>query len=262
MNGDASRAAGARASYDGEAVAALATQLGAPAVHAYGEVGSTMDLAHAAAANGAAAGTVIVADVQTAGRGRNGRRWLSDAEAGVWATVVERPRDVTSLSVLSLRVGLALAAELERLLSRGTTLKWPNDVQLEGRKLAGVLVEARWRDGAPEWAAIGVGVNRKPPAELPDAIGTGDALRRSALLGAVVQAVRTASTATGLLTDAEIAAWDARDVVRGRVVVSPVRGAADGVNAAGELLIRTSDGAVRAVPTATVQYAELATTRE
>ena len=255
---DARPATEASTRYDGEGTDALRARLGVPALHAYAYAPSTMDLAHAAAATGAPAGTVIVADVQTAGRGRNGRRWVSHAGAGVWATVIERPRDVDALSVLSLRVGIALALELERIVGRALALKWPNDVLLDGRKLAGVLAEARWREGMPEWVAIGVGVNRDPPAEMRDATGTDAAVRRTTLLGAIVRAIRAAADRDGVLDGTELSQFAVRDAVRGREVVSPVEGRAAGVNARGELLVRTATGVERAVPTATVQYRPLA----
>jgi len=244
-------------SYDGERADALAARLAVPVLRIYAYAPSTMDLAHTAAAAGAPAGTVIVADVQTAGRGRSGRRWVSEAGAGVWATVVARPRDVDALSVLSLRVGIALATELQPFVGSPIALKWPNDLLLAGRKLAGVLVEARWREGTPEWVAVGVGVNRRPPAELADAIGTGDAVSRREILGAVVRAVRRAADATGVLHPGELAQFAARDAVRGREVLSPVRGHADGVSARGELLVRAAGGDVHPIPTATVQYGAL-----
>ncbi len=242
--------------YDGERVALLRERIGVPALFAYSHATSTMDLAHAAGAGGAPAGTVFVADVQTAGRGRNGRRWVSDAEGGVWTTILERPTELDALGVLSLRVGLELSREFDALVGRQTMLKWPNDVLLKDRKLAGVLVEARWRDRAPEWVAVGVGVNRRAPADLPDAIGTGDAVRRSDILAAVVRAVRAAAAASGVLTPDELARFAARDAVRGREVAAPVVGRADGLTEGGELRVRAPDGQVHAVPTATVRYAE------
>ncbi len=214
-----------------------------------------MDRAHALADAGAAASTVIVADVQTAGRGRNGRRWVSDAGAGVWTTVIVRPRDVDTVAVLSLRVGLALAAELQPFVTPTIALKWPNDLLVGGRKLAGVLVEARWRDALPEWAAVGVGVNRRPPADIPDAIGVGEATPRREILGAVVRAVCSASAASGPLNAAELAAFAERDAVYGREVVRPIAGRAAGITATGELVVRAPNGTRHAVPTATVEYA-------
>ena len=79
----------------------------------YDEVGSTLDVAHTLAADGAAAGTVVIADAQTAGRGQRGRAWQSERGAGLWLTLIERPSDASALDVLSLRVGLALAPALD-----------------------------------------------------------------------------------------------------------------------------------------------------
>ena len=84
----------------------LARELGLPAVEIFETVGSTLDVAHERAAAGAAAGTLILAEEQTAGRGRQGRSWTSEPGAGIWLTLIERPKDRASLDVLSLRVGL------------------------------------------------------------------------------------------------------------------------------------------------------------
>ena len=121
---------------------------------------STMDLAHARAAEGAPHGTAIAARVQTAGRGRRGRTWHSPA-GGLWMSVVCRPSDLGGVEHLSLRVGLAVAETIERLfpdLPR-LTVKWPNDLLLGGRKLAGILCEARWEGGTPAWVIAAVGLN-------------------------------------------------------------------------------------------------------
>src|SRR4051812_42306663 len=109
----------------------------------YDEVGSTLDVAHELAANGAEAGTLIVANAQTAGRGRMGRTWRSEPGAGLWITLIERPGDASALEVLSLRVGLALAPALDAFTDATVQLKWPNDLYLRGRKLGGILIEAR-----------------------------------------------------------------------------------------------------------------------
>jgi BirA family biotin operon repressor/biotin-[acetyl-CoA-carboxylase] ligase len=133
------------------------------------QVGSTMDLAHARAEQGAPHGTAIVARSQTAGRGRRGRSWVSP-EGGLWMSVICRPGDASAVENLSLRVGLALADAIERLcpgLPR-LTVKWPNDILSGGQKLAGILCEARWEGGTPLWviAAVGLNVNNPIPADL------------------------------------------------------------------------------------------------
>src|SRR5215217_6891246 len=96
-------------SYGGVTATALAARLGVPAVLAFDRVGSTLDVAHRVAPT-AASGTLVLADEQTAGRGRHGRRWASAPGAGLWLTLIERPVDIRALDVLSLRIGLAAAA--------------------------------------------------------------------------------------------------------------------------------------------------------
>src|SRR5262249_45241127 len=156
---------------DGHTGDQLAHRLGLPKVVAFDETTSTLDVAHVLGAEGALAGTLILADAQTAGRGRLGRSWTSERGAGIWLTMIERPSDVVAIEVLPLRIGLALANALDAFAVETVSLKWPNDVYVAGRKLAGILVEARWREAALEWIAIGIGINVRPPASEARAIG-------------------------------------------------------------------------------------------
>jgi BirA family biotin operon repressor/biotin-[acetyl-CoA-carboxylase] ligase len=224
---------------------AFAAGAGVAAVRWYAELDSTMDEAHRLAQAGAPAGTVVVADRQRLGRGRGGRAWSSAAGAGVWMTLLERPVDASALGVLSLRLGLALAAVLEPYTAGPVGVKWPNDLLVAGGKLAGILVEARWRGAQAEWVAVGVGVNRR----LPDAVAVPSAavrpgVPRATLLTAILPAMRAACAATGALTPAELTAWRARDALEGRRVEAPVAGEVTGVSASGALLVRTASGAI------------------
>src|SRR4051794_9700307 len=108
--------------------AELATLLRLPRVERFESVGSTLDVAHDLAARGAPAGTLIVADAQTAGRGRMGRSWRSEPGAGIWLTLIERPDSAGGLDVLSLRIGILLAPALEPFAPSPVALKWPNDL--------------------------------------------------------------------------------------------------------------------------------------
>ena len=225
--------------WEGQSAAALASRLGVPAVVLLDEVPSTFDVAHERAGAGAPAGTLVVADRQTAGRGRAGRRWTSEAGAGLWLTIIERPADAANLGALPLRLGMAAARALDPFAEAAVQLKWPNDLQVAGRKLAGILVEARWRDGALDWVAVGVGVNVRAPAGVPDATGLPRAPSRLEPLAAVVPALRAAAALEGPLTPAELAEYAARDAARGRRCVEPVRGTVQGIAAGGELVIDT-----------------------
>jgi BirA family biotin operon repressor/biotin-[acetyl-CoA-carboxylase] ligase len=223
-----------------------------PAVHAFTAVGSTMDVAHALGADGAPAGTLVLADAQTGGRGRAGRPWLSRPGAGVWLTLLERPADASGLEVLSLRLGLRAAEALEPLAGAPVGVKWPNDLQIARRKLAGVLVEARWREAQPEWVAVGVGVNLAPPPEMPDAVGLAAGTTRDAVLDVLVPALRAAVAARGPLGDAAVAAYAARDALAGRRVGAPVPGVVQGILPSGELRVLGADGAEHRLRQATL----------
>jgi BirA family biotin operon repressor/biotin-[acetyl-CoA-carboxylase] ligase len=200
-------------------------------------VGSTLDVAHQQAAAGAPAGTVILADAQSAGRGRLGRTWRSEPGAGIWLTLLERSTDLNAPEVLALRVGLAAARALDSLAGATVALKWPNDLYLRGGKLAGVLIEARWREGIPEWIAIGVGINLRPPATESLAVGLPAGVTRLQVLDAVIPAIRGAARRGGWLTPAEVAEFEARDMARGRRCLSPEVGTVAGLDETGALLI-------------------------
>jgi BirA family biotin operon repressor/biotin-[acetyl-CoA-carboxylase] ligase len=231
------------ATYDGRDAATLAALLELPRVLVFEEVASTLDVAHALGEGGELAGTLVLADAQTAGRGRMGRSWRSDRGAGIWLTLLERPTSAESLGVLALRLALALAPALDRFAGETTRLKWPNDVYVAERKLAGVLVEARWRGPRLDWVAIGVGINVRPPTGF-DGAGLTPGARRVDVLAAVVPALRAAPRATGPLTDDELARYARRDVAVGRECIEPATGVVAGIRADGALLVDTPAGRV------------------
>ena len=191
---------------------------------------------------------LLVAERQTAGRGRLGRDWHSDTDAGL-ATLtfsVGLPLAPADWSGLSLAVGLAVVHSLHPALQ----LKWPNDVWLDDRKLAGILIET-CSIGALRYAVIGIGINllprsaeglRTPPAALCELLPQADAPGTlAALVLPLVQAVQ-AFEAQGF--EALRAAFQARDLLYGReVVCSDGRsGTARGVDASGALLVHTAAG--------------------
>lgn len=241
--------------YDGLDAPALAARLRVPRVELFAAVASTQDVAHALAEAGAPDGTVVLADAQTGGRGRAGRAWASPPGSGVWLTVVTRPRDLAAFEVLALRVGLTLAEALAPYAEGPVGVKWPNDLLVGGRKLAGVLVEARWRDGRPEWAAVGVGLNVRPPGTFEGAAALRPNASRVDALAAAVGAVRRAAAARGSLAEPELGALAARDVVRGRRVTAPIAGVAVGVGASGGLLVRDAGGTIHDVRQTSVTFA-------
>ena len=121
---------------------------------------------------GAAHGTVLLADWQSAGRGRRGRAWSSPPGAGLTFSLLWRfERPARDLAGLSLAVGLAIAEAMRTLGVREVALKWPNDVLHRGRKLAGVLVEVRGDMLGPTAAVIGIGLNVQLPPGVLRAVG-------------------------------------------------------------------------------------------
>lgn len=141
----------------------------------FDQVGSTNDLAWDWVARGAPEGAVVVARGQDAGRGRDGRGWVSPAGAGLWLSIVLRPGlSHPAAGMLPLSLGFGLAVALRRL-GLNASVKWPNDILLNGRKVAGVLVEAQvgGRSGSVDVAVAGIGLNwlRPPGTELAHAAG-------------------------------------------------------------------------------------------
>jgi len=138
-------------------------RFGAPHRH-FAVTESTNDVARELAAGGAPGGTVVTAAEQTAGRGRRGRAWNAPAGKALLYSAILRPLDERHL-LLPLAVPLAVCDTAESLVDVECRIKWPNDVWVEERKLAGSLIEARPQDG---WAVIGVGLNVSiEPHEFP-----------------------------------------------------------------------------------------------
>ena len=136
-------------------------------VHHLDLTASTMDDAREGARRGDLPGTAYVAAQQSAGRGREGRSWVSEPNAGLWVTYfLEVPAPV---SLVSIAAGLAVTDAIEATAGLECALKWPNDVQYAGRKLCGILAEAATvggEDGTME-VYLGIGINLRTPEGMP-----------------------------------------------------------------------------------------------
>jgi BirA family biotin operon repressor/biotin-[acetyl-CoA-carboxylase] ligase len=210
--------------------------LGEPREH-HDTIGSTNDRARELAEAGAAHGTLVTAGEQTAGRGRQGRTWVTPPGTAIAASLVLRDFD----ELLPLRAGLAVAD-----VAPGHALvKWPNDVWVDGRKIAGILAESR---SEPRWAVLGIGVNVAGDVDaLPEGAGT---LGKSAddidgvlndLLAALEQ--RLSQDRAAALADLR-----ERDALRGQ----PVRwqsgeGTGAGIDDTGALLVTLPNGGTTAL---------------
>lgn len=187
---------------------------------------------------GAPGGTIVTAAEQTAGRGRQGRSWTAPPGKALLYSAVLRPLDERHL-LLPLAVPLAVCETAEQLAPGiECKIKWPNDIWLDGRKLAGVLIEAKPQDG---WAVIGVGLNLSiSPSEFPPE------LRESATslgCGATAEEARRILDAAldrwvAADRDSVLVAWRGRDALRGREVAwDGGAGVADGIEDSGDLVV-------------------------
>ena len=227
---------------DGVPASTLARRWGVPHAAVFRTLTSSLDVVHDLGSRGAPHGTTVIAEEQTAGRGRDGRTWRSP-EGGVWLGMLLRPGHV-DLGALSVRAGLVVADAVDELIGApAARLKWPNDVLLGDRKLAGVLCETRWQGESPEWLALGVGVNvcnELPPELAHRAVALQEfvpGLRRVDVLDRLVPALAAVATGRPTLTEAECRAFAERDWLRGRELRAPAAGRARGLSPDGALLV-------------------------
>jgi BirA family biotin operon repressor/biotin-[acetyl-CoA-carboxylase] ligase len=232
----------------------LARRWGIPQCGVFRTLSSSLDAIHDLGAQGAPAGTVVIAEQQTAGRGRDGRTWRSPP-GGVWLGMLLRP-PLPAPGVLSLRIGLVLSDVVEAVLGVRPTslsgpragLKWPNDVLVDDRKVAGILCESRWQGDALQWLGVGIGINvaNDIPPELGDrAVALRDLrpnVRRLDVLDGLVPALLRLTTHDARLTEFECAAFARRDWLRGRQIRAPLAGRAAGIRPDGALLVDTGAG--------------------
>ena len=223
----------------------------------YKTIGSTNDLALEWAGRGAQDWSLVVAENQTAGRGRGGRHWLSQPGCGLTFSLILRPT-VEEMACFPRFTALAALGLVGALAELGLTaqVKWPNDILLENKKVAGILVEADWVGEHVDIVVIGMGVNVSP-CSVPSreylryqAISIENVLEnridRWALLAAVIQKMREYRTI--LTSGAFIRIWNAHLVLRGETVHFKLTdgelltGLLAGVNQAGELEIQKSNG--------------------
>ena len=137
---------------------ALADSLVGHRVHYRRSVGSTMDLAREFAKRGEPEGAAIIAEEQTKGRGRFSRAWVSPPFENLYLTVVLRP-DRASLPSVNMAAALAVRQTAAETAGAEPAVKWPNDVRVGGRKLAGILIESEFDGGEPAFALVGIGLN-------------------------------------------------------------------------------------------------------
>jgi len=223
------------------------------------EVDSTNNVARDLAREGCGEGTLVLAEVQTAGRGREGRRWYSP-RGGAWMSIVLKPKLVRAApSLLNLAAGVAVCKAIRRQLSLEAFVKWPNDVMVQGRKVCGILAEAFTHDGE-QFVILGIGINVSgstssyPEEFRADAISLEEATRREVDRNSIVAGVLEELEALypRTLTDEHAASamldeWQRLSCMLGKRVTveageAKFTGIADRVDKDGALILRRPDG--------------------
>lgn len=260
---------------DGAVQNELADSWGLSDLRFYVRTESTQKIARALADAGAPGWTLIVTDHQTAGRGRDGKMWISQPGSSVMFSLVLRPERPEALPLLPVRIGLILAQTIDDMLLRAggvvpdalpfTSLKWPNDLILDDGKVGGILVEAITR-GNEQYVILGVGLNVFRFVDLPPDI-PGLPLRflddylpgpanRLHILERLVTALRERlRTVPEDLMPKEIEEYAERDWLRGRLLTEPKQGRAIGINRKGYLLVENNEDGVESVMAGSVRLA-------
>ena len=249
--------------------------IGRRVVH-FQRLSSTMDEAAREARQGAEDGTVIVAEAQTAGRGRFQRSWVSDA-GNLYLSIVLRP-SLQVLPYVSIMSGVAVARAIRKATGLRPTIKWPNDVRIHGKKVCGILVENAIRGDNVDYAVVGIGVNvgfdPTTVEELSDIAislnaAAGKPVDRPTLLTYLLQemdnlyiALRQAHepAAQDIIEDWRSLLDTLGTQVEVRWGPEVYSGCAQDVDGLGNLLLRLADGSVATLPAGEVTSVRLAET--
>lgn len=228
--------------------------------------GSTNDEASRLARAGAQRGTIVIAERQTAGRGREGRVWASPP-GGLYMSVILRPSlPLVAVPPMTLAIGVGVCAAV-RAFGAHASLKWPNDLLVDGRKLAGVLVEAQSQGNRLESVVAGIGINLD--GELPGELGergitlaeaAGAPIDRDAFIESLLAHVeKWVERYVGVGLAAIVPAWTER-MVHGLIARAtpmhddaPIVGVVAGLDSDGSLLLRTDDGTIHRVRSGDVE---------
>jgi BirA family biotin operon repressor/biotin-[acetyl-CoA-carboxylase] ligase len=235
----------------------LNAELAPRAVRFYAEIGSTNDIGLEWLGEDAAEGSIVAADEQTKGRGRLGRSWYAPPGTALMFSYLLRPLPA-ALARVGMLGALAVCESVERIGIHDVGIKWPNDVQIERRKLCGVLPEARWEGSDLIGVVLGIGINVRvdfaSTALADSAISLETVLAkpldRLELLKALVSRLDT--WRSQLESDALFRAWRGRlNMLNQRIAIvnrgNVVHGFAEDVDSEGALLVRDANGVVQRV---------------
>ncbi|CUX31815.1 biotin--[acetyl-CoA-carboxylase] ligase [Clostridium sp. C105KSO13] len=233
-------------------------------IYYFDEIDSTNTRAKQLGEEGALHGTIVVAEEQSAGRGRRGRAWKSPIGSNIYMSILLRPEDIPPVKapMLTLVMGLSTAEGLREYTSLDIQIKWPNDIILEGKKLAGILTEMSTEVDFINYIVIGTGINvnmKQLPAEVAEKatslrLETGRFMRRSEIIAIIMKKfeknyqIFMENKDLGQLQEKYNNLLITREKeVRIIGTREEYGGYALGINEKGELMVRKSDGAVETV---------------
>lgn len=232
-------------------------------VYFYDEIDSTNTQAKRLAEEGAPSGTLVVSDFQSKGKGRRGRAWESPKASAIYMTLMIRPQiPPERASMLTLVMGLSVVQAIRNVLKLETSIKWPNDVVLNKKKLVGILTEMNAQMDYIEYLVIGIGINANMehfPRELQDKatslqIEMGHPVNRAELVAETMkcfeenyEVFEKTQDLSGLIEPYHAVLANFGQPVRVLQPGNEYSGIARGINARGELLVERENGSVEAV---------------
>lgn len=147
----------------------LKTKIFGRQILSYKRVDSTNDIAYQLADKGIKDGTVIFAEEQSKGKGRHGRHWISPSKGGIYMSCILRPRITPNeIPRITLLAAVAVAKAIRDITSLDVSIKWPNDIVIDGKKVCGILTEMKAQQDSVDFVILGIGVNvNTPPKQLP-----------------------------------------------------------------------------------------------
>jgi len=222
----------------------------------FNEISSTMDFARALAKNGAREGTIVIAEAQLHGRGRLARKWASP-QGGIYLTIILRPQIIPAYAPrINLMAAVAVAKTIRKLFGLKAELKWPNDILIEGRKVAGILAEMDAEMDKVNYINLGIGINANNLISRQEINATslreqlGSKISRKEFFSSVVEEI---GKQQALLSKADsLEEWKKLSATLNRNVriTTPgeeIEGKATDIDAHGALIVKTHDGSLRSV---------------
>lgn len=211
------------------------------------------------AEEGADAGTLVIADMQTNGRGRLGRNWFSPAGKGIWMSLILRPElPIRQMPQLTLLTGVAVCSAIRNVTGLTAGLKWPNDILIEGRKICGILLEAATEDNQVRYCIAGIGIDvnmseQDYPEELRSIatslkMEAGSSVSRSRLIGEVMNELEKRYIQyeqegfSPILKEWEALSASIGKQVRSVSLHDVIEGTAIGLDESGGLIVLTNEG--------------------